>query len=152
MALATQINTRAEHQAAMARLDQLMGAKAHTHEFWELDRLADAIVEYEKRAFPLVPTDGVDALEYFLDQGTATLDAVLDSFGSEEAFVSFMFRERPVDYDVACALGELLSRPPEHFTVPFVAGVPPDDALIGGTPWRDRLEEMVARRRNASAA
>ena len=152
MAVMTRIETPAQHEVALARLDQLMDAEAGTPEAVELSGLAEAIDEYGSRNFLQVPTDGVDALEFFLDQGTATLDEILTAFGSESAFVGFMFRARPMDHETARALGALLSRPPEHFTDPFVEGVPADDILIGGTPWRERLAAMRDALRNTRAA
>ena len=149
---ATRISTMAQYHAAVKRIDEIFHAKPGTPEFEELDNLADAVDEYGSRNFLQVQTDGVDALEFFLDQGTATLDEILAAFGSESALVDFMFRARPMDQDTARALGELLSRPPEHFTDPFVEGVPADDVLIGGTEWRERLAAMRDARRKSAAA
>ena len=151
MAVTTRIETPAQHAVALARLDQLMDAEANTPEADELSSLAETIDEYESRTIEWGPTDGVDAMEFELDRGKATLDEVLQVFGSESAFVEYVFRARQVDSDTARQLAELLELPLEDFTCPFRDDAEPGEVLIGGTEWRDTLEEMVARR-NAAAA
>ena len=49
----TRINTPAEHAAALARIDALMGATPDSPEEAELALLADLVDEYEKTQFPI---------------------------------------------------------------------------------------------------
>ena len=142
MAVTTRIETPAQHAVALARLDQLMDAQANTPEADELSNLAEIIDEYESRTIEWGPTDGVDALEFELDRGKATFDEVLQVFASETAFVAYMFRARQVDSDAAQQLADLLDLPLEDFTCPFRDNAKPDDVLIGGTPWRERLADI----------
>ena len=142
MVLATRINTEKECQAALTRLREIFHAKRGTPEGDEHLRLVEAIQEYESRTIEWGPTDGVDALEFELDRGKATLDEVLQFFGSEAALVEYMFRARQVDSDTARRLAELLELPLEDFTCPFRDDAKPDDVLIGGTEWRDALAAM----------
>ena len=142
MAVTTRIETSAQYEVALARADELWGSKPGTPENVEFSNLADAVSEYESRTFLQGPTDGVDALEFELDRGKATFDEVLQVFASETAFVAYMFRARQVDSDAAQQLADLLDLPLEDFTCPFRDNAKPDDVLIGGTEWRERLADM----------
>jgi hypothetical protein len=51
------ICTNEDYQRALARLDQLMGARAHTPEGDELDALANLLVAYEEKHFPMGTID-----------------------------------------------------------------------------------------------
>ena len=150
---ATRISTMAEHQAALTRLREIFHARPGTPEGEEHVRLAEAICEYELRTMEFLqgPTDGVDALEFELDRGKATLDEVLPIFSGEDTFAAYMLRERDVSEAQAQQLSDLLELPLEDFTCPFRDDAAPREALIGDTPWRERLEAMVERR-NAAAA
>ena len=150
MVLATRINSREEYAAVQARIDELWGALPGTPEGDEFLSLASMAHEYGRREFPLGPTDGVDALEFELDRGKATLDEVLLVFGGEDAFSAYMLRERDVSASQAQQLSDLLELPLEDFTCPFRDDTEPGEVLTGGTPWRERLEAMVARRAAAA--
>ena len=153
MVLATQINNKAEHHAALARIHELMGSEAGTQESEELRHLGEIVCEYEFRtlSFLQVPTDGVDALEFELDRGKATLDEVLSVFGGEDTFAAYMMRERDIDEDVAQGLADLLGLPVGDFTKPLRQNAPYGDILGGGLAWHHALEAMVARRDAAVA-
>jgi HTH-type transcriptional regulator/antitoxin HigA len=51
------INTPAEHEAALARIDALMGATPDSPEEDELALLADLVDEYENAQLPIDPSD-----------------------------------------------------------------------------------------------
>ena len=51
------INTPAEHEAALARIDALMGATPESPEEDELAILADLVDEYERTHFPIDERD-----------------------------------------------------------------------------------------------
>ena len=142
MVLATRINSREEYAAVQARIDELWCALPGTPEGDEFLSLASMAHEYGRREFPLGPTDGVDALEFELDRGKATLDEVLLVFGSEDAFAAYMLRERDVSEAQAQQLADLLDLPLEDFTCPFREDAEPGEVMIGGTPWRERLAAM----------
>ena len=148
MVLATRIDSKEEHQAALTRLREIFHAKPGTPEGEEHVRLAEAVCEYEFRtlSFLQVPTDGVDALEFELDNGRTTIDALLPIFGGEDAFAAYMMRERDIGVEVARGLADLLGLPVGDFTKPLRQNAPYGDILGGGLEWHDALESMVARR------
>ena len=150
MAVTTRIETSAQYHAAVKRIDEIFHAKPGTPEFEELDNLADAVDEYGSRHFLQGPTDGVDALEFELDRGKATLDEVLPIFGGEDTFAAYMMRERVVSGAQAQQLADLLELPLADFTCPFRDDAKPDDVLIGGTEWRERLAAMRDRVRSST--
>ena len=152
MVLATQIDTAEEHRAALTRIHELMGSEAGTPESEELRHLGEIVCDYELRTMEFLqgPTDGVDALEFELDQLHTTLEAVLPIFGSEDAFAAYMLREQDVSAPQAQQLADLLDLPLDDFTCPFREDAEPGEVMIGGTPWRERLEAMVERRAAAA--
>ena len=152
MVLATQINNKTEHHAALARIHELMGSEAGTRESDELRHLGEIVCEYEFRtlSFLQVPTDGVDALEFELDNGRTTIDALLPIFGGEDAFAAYMMRERDIGVEVARGLADLLGLPVGDFTKPLRQNAPYGDILGGGLEWHHALDAMVARRAAAA--
>ena len=57
-----------EHEAALARIDRLMGAEPGTAEGRELDLLADLVETYEDENEPMGHPDPETAIEFRRDQ------------------------------------------------------------------------------------
>jgi hypothetical protein len=53
--LDAKMRTKEEYEATLKRIEELFDAKPDTPECEELDRLADAVVEYEGRLYPFPP-------------------------------------------------------------------------------------------------
>ncbi|MGB8839621.1 MAG: transcriptional regulator [Aliidongia sp.] len=62
------IKTAEDHQAALARIDELMGAEAGTPEVEELEVLAILAERYEQDAFPIDPPSALDAILFRMEQ------------------------------------------------------------------------------------
>jgi len=62
------IKTPQEHRAALARIDQLMDARAGTTEATELEVLAILVERYERKEFPLVAPSPIDAIRFRMEQ------------------------------------------------------------------------------------
>ena len=150
MAVSTQISSPSDHQVALARVEKLMGAEVGTPESEELSDLAAMVDEYESQEFNFGTPDGVDVIEFELDQGRTELSELLPIFGDESAFADYMMRERDIGPAVAQELADLLGRPAEHFTVPLRRDANPEDVLGGGLEWHHALDAMVARRAAAA--
>ena len=76
------IETPAEHEAVLARIDELMDAKPGSVEAIELRALAMFCAEYERGTFPIDPPSPIDAIRFRMEQAgysQADLARVLDS-------------------------------------------------------------------------
>ena len=69
------IKTKADHRAALKRVEQLWDAKPKTPEGDELDILATLISAYEEEHFPIAAPDPIEAIKFRMDQlGLAPAD------------------------------------------------------------------------------
>ena len=62
------IKTAKDHQAALARIDQIWEAKLGTPEGDELDALATLVESYEIKHSPIDPPDPAEAIKFRMDQ------------------------------------------------------------------------------------
>lgn len=62
------IHNEHDYKIALARAEELWGAKADTPEGDELDVLLVLIEHYEKKHYPMPPSDPVDAILFLMDQ------------------------------------------------------------------------------------
>jgi len=62
------IKTPQEHRAALARIDQLMDARAETPEATELEVLAILVERYEREEFPIEAPSPIDAIRFRMEQ------------------------------------------------------------------------------------
>lgn len=76
------IRTPEDHEAALARIDELMNAEEGTPEAAELEVLAILVDRYETDAFPIEAPSPLDAIRFRMEQagyGQADLARVLGS-------------------------------------------------------------------------
>lgn len=73
----TRIESDAEYEAALARVETLMDADAGSPQEAELVMLAILIEQYEREHYPIAPPDPVDAMLFRLDQQRAQTVSVL---------------------------------------------------------------------------
>jgi HTH-type transcriptional regulator/antitoxin HigA len=62
------IRTDADHEAALAELERLWGAKTGSPEGDRLDVLATLIDVYEARRYPMDPPDPIEAIRFRMEQ------------------------------------------------------------------------------------
>ena len=111
MASVTPIRTEADYQAALARVDALMDAKAGTAEGEELDVLVDLVEHYEDKHEPLGSPDAVAALRFRMDQEDLSEQDLVPLIGSEEAVRDVLARKRALTMPMAQAIHEDLGIP-----------------------------------------
>ena len=154
MAEIKQITTASEHAAALKRLDAVMEIDLDESQVEEYSALAQAIQDYELEHSWLskLVTDGVEEIEFLLDEGDITLDQLLPVFGGMEPFLAFMTRRRSLDPETLEALvsdlgidREEIDKPfckPEgwnHITLENVDCCDEDPCPMGIGEWRERL-------------
>lgn len=108
MASVKPIRTEADYQAALARIDALMDAKAGTADSEELDVLVDLVEHYEDKHEPLGFPDAVAALLFRMDQGELSEQDLVPLIGSEEAVAEVLARKRALTMSMAQAIHEHL--------------------------------------------
>lgn len=62
------IRTAADHDAALARIAELMSAETGTPEGDELDILATLVDAYEQKHFPIETADPIEAINFRIEQ------------------------------------------------------------------------------------
>jgi HTH-type transcriptional regulator/antitoxin HigA len=62
------IQTEADHDAALAEVERLWGAKSGTSEGDRLDILATLIDAYEAARYPMDPPDPIEAIRFRMEQ------------------------------------------------------------------------------------
>jgi HTH-type transcriptional regulator/antitoxin HigA len=71
------IKTKAEHEAALARIEKLMDAAPNTPQGDELELLSLLVHDYEEKQFPIDKPDPVAAIRFRMEQqGLAPKDLV----------------------------------------------------------------------------
>jgi len=62
------IKTARDYNKALKRVETLIDAKANSPEGDELDVLSTLVEAYEKKHFPILPPDPIEAIKFRLDQ------------------------------------------------------------------------------------
>jgi len=76
------IRTESDHDAALARIDDLMSAKLGTPEGDELDVLVTLVDAYESKHFPMDPPDPLMAIQFRMEQQGLTRKDLEPMIGS----------------------------------------------------------------------
>lgn len=104
MATITPIRTEADYEAALARIDELMGAEEGTSEGEELEVLADLVELYEEKHYPVPLPDPVAAIEFRMDQSGLTPRDLVPILGSRSKVSEVLSGKRPITMAMARAL------------------------------------------------
>lgn len=88
------IRTEQDHDEALARIDELMSAKAGTPEGDELDVLATLVDAYESKHFPMDAPDPVTAIQFRMEQQGLTRKDLEPLIGSRARVSEVMTGKR----------------------------------------------------------
>ena len=88
------IRTKADYSKALARVEQLMSAKANTPEGDELDVLATLVGAYEGKHFPMDTPDPVTAILFRMEQQGLTRKDLEPMIGSRARVSEVMTGKR----------------------------------------------------------
>lgn len=107
------IRTEADYQAALVRIDALMGATPGTPESDELDVLADLAALYESKNEPIGHPTAVAAIEFRMEQSGMNPRDLIPFIGSRAKVSEVLSGKRKLTMPMARALHEHLGIPAE---------------------------------------
>jgi HTH-type transcriptional regulator/antitoxin HigA len=90
------IQTEQDHDRALARIDELMGAKFGTPEGDELDILATLVDAYETKHYPMDAPDPITAIQFRMEQQGLTRKDLEPMIGSGVRVSEVMTGKRPL--------------------------------------------------------
>lgn len=125
MAHIRRIRTEADYEAALARIDELMAARAGTPEGDELDVLADLVELYENKNVPMEFPTPLAAIEFRMEQAGLSPRDLIPFIGSRSKVSEILSGKRQLTMPMARALHEHL-------------GIPSDVLLRGASSGDDR--------------
>ena len=111
MASVRPIRTEADYEAALARIEALMNARAGSPDGEELDVLTDLVEHYEEKSDPLGFPDPVTAIEFRMDQEGLTERDLVPWIGSPALVADVLARKRALTISMARALYKHLGIP-----------------------------------------
>jgi HTH-type transcriptional regulator/antitoxin HigA len=107
------IKTRKDYDAALAAIEQLMGAKGNTPEGDRLDVLVTLVEAYEARQFPLDLPDPVAAIKLVMEQRNLTVKDLVPFIGQPNRVYEILSHKRPLTMAMAWKLHRGLGIPAE---------------------------------------
>lgn len=113
MAHITPVRTAADHQAALARIDELMDAAAGSPEGGELDVLVDLVALYESRRHEIGYPSPIEAIEFCMDQQGLRPRDLVPLIGSRAKVSEVLAGKRGITMAMARALHRHLGIPAE---------------------------------------
>ena len=102
------IRTDSDHEAAVAQLELLWGARSDTPEGDRLDILATLIDAYEAARFPMDPPDPIDAIKFRMEQQGMTRKDLESIIGSRGRIAEVLNRRRSLSIDMIRRLHDVL--------------------------------------------
>lgn len=105
------IRTEADHETALARVDELMDAEPGSPEGRELDVLVDRVDLYESRHEPIGWPDPVAAIEFRMEQAGLSPHDLIPFIGSRAKVFQVLSGKRAITMSMAWALYEHLGIP-----------------------------------------
>lgn len=102
------IRSDADHEAALAEVERLWGAKSGTPEGDRLDLLATLIDVYETQTYPMDPPDPIEAIQFRMAQLGLTRKDLEPLIGTRARVAEIMNRKRSLSIDMIRRLHEQL--------------------------------------------
>jgi HTH-type transcriptional regulator / antitoxin HigA len=102
------IRTEADHEAALAEVERLWGAKSGTPDDDRLDILATLIDAYEAEHYPMDPPDPIEAIKFRMEQQGLTRKDLEPIIGTRTRVAEVLNRKRGLSIDMIRRLHERL--------------------------------------------
>ncbi len=117
------IRSAADHEAALAEVERLWGAKSGTPRGDRLDVLATLIEVYEAKHYPMDPPDPIEAIRFRMEQQGLTRKDLEPIFGTRNRASEVFNRKRGLSIEMIRDLhnqlgisAEVLIRPSHKVT------------------------------------
>lgn len=137
------IKTKKDYEAALARIEELMDAKAGSPEGDELELLTALVELYEESRFPVRLPDPIDAVLFRIEQLGMNRQNLVPYLGSRSKISEVLSRKKPLSLSMMRALHEGLGIPAEILLKEPRAEFPSEFADL---EWdRFPLKEMARR-------
>lgn len=104
----TRVQTEADYEAALARIDELIGSVPGSEEDAELDRISDLVIQYEDVHYPMEKPEPAPALEFLLDQQMVSRERMIALAGDGADLDAILDGEAPIPPGLAGLLREEL--------------------------------------------
>ena len=98
------IRNKAEHEAALARIEALWDAKPGTSKHDELEVLGTLVSAYEDRRWPALPPDPVDAIRFHMEQNGLKQKDLAQVIGSVSRASEILSRQRSLTVEMIRAI------------------------------------------------
>ncbi|MCZ0942745.1 MAG: transcriptional regulator [Gammaproteobacteria bacterium] len=98
------IRTELDYDAALARIDRLMGAAPDTFEADEFDVLVTLVEAYEANRWPIEAPDPISAVEHVMDARGFRQKDLAALIGSQPRASEVLSRRRPLTLPIIRAL------------------------------------------------
>jgi HTH-type transcriptional regulator/antitoxin HigA len=112
------IQTNADHEAALAEVERLWGAKSGTPQGDRLDVLATLIEAYENEHFPMDPPDPIEAIKFRMEQRGLTRKDLGPLFGTRTRVAEVLNRKRNLSIAMIRRLHQALGIPADVLIQP----------------------------------
>ena len=107
------LRTKKDYEAALATIEQLMGAKRGSPEGDRLDCLVTLVEAYEARHFPLDLPDPVEAIKFVMEQRSLSIKDLVPFIGQSNRVYEVLNRKRPLTLAMVWKLHKGLGIPAE---------------------------------------
>ena len=102
------IRTEADHEAALAEVERLWGAKSGTPKGDRLDVLATLIEAYEAKHYPMDPPDPIEAIRFRMEQQGLTRKDLEPMIGTRNRIAEVLNRQRGLSIEMIRQLHDKL--------------------------------------------
>jgi len=90
------IRTKSDYRTALAEIESLMTAKAHTPRGDRLDVMVTLVEAYERAHFPMDLPDAVDAIKFRMEQQNLSVEDLEPVIGRRNRVYEVLARKRPL--------------------------------------------------------
>ena len=97
----TQVQTESEYEAALARIDELLGSEPYSPEDEELNRISDLVIRYEDEHYPIENPTPDGLVEFLLDQEIVTREQLLLLVGSSADLDAILAGQKEITPELA---------------------------------------------------